>query len=203
MADIGIVYWSMYGATHELAQTLADGIEKAGGTAHLRRVEDPLLPDEVKESDGVSDAISAQSGVQVATVDELTEFDGLLIGSPTRYGSATAQVQNFFDQTGPLWSEGKLVGKPVGFFTGAATMHGGHESTILGMSTFAYHQGMVIVPVGYGVAPEVGETRTGGSPYGPSHLTPMGHDEGISEHERAIAHAYTQHFHGIATKLAA
>lgn len=203
MARIGIVYWSMYSSTYDLAKSLAAGVEKAGGEAHLRRIPDPLLPDEVKESDGVKEAIDAQSDVAVAEVDELPEFDGLLIGSPTRYGASAAQVQNFFDQCGGLWAEGKLSGKAAGFFTGAATMHGGHESTILGMSTFAYHQGMVIVPVGYGVAPEVGETTTGGSPYGPSHLTPMGHDEGISEHERAIAQAYTQHFHGIATKLAA
>jgi NAD(P)H dehydrogenase (quinone) len=203
VAKIGIVYWSMYGATYDLAQVIAQGIEKAGGEAHLRRVPDPLLPDEVKASDGVSDAIEAQTDVVEATVDELAEFDGLIFGSPTRYGSAASQLQNFFDQTGGLWSEGELVGKPAGFFTGAATVHGGHESTILGMSTFAYHHGMPIVPVGYGVAEQVGETRTGGGPYGPTHLTPMGHEEGLSEHEQAIALAYAEHFNTIADKLAA
>jgi NAD(P)H dehydrogenase (quinone) len=203
VAKIGIVYWSMYGATYDLARTIAQGIEKAGGEAHLRRVPDPLLPDEVKASDGVSDAIEAQTDVVEATVDELAEFDGIIFGSPTRYGSAASQLQNFFDQTGGLWSEGALVGKPAGFFTGAATNHGGHESTILGMSTFAYHHGMPIVPVGYGVAEQVGETRTGGGPYGPTHLTPMGHDEGLSDHEQSIALAYADHFHTIADKLAA
>jgi NAD(P)H dehydrogenase (quinone) len=203
VASIGIVYWSMYGSTYELASTLASGIEKAGGEAHLRLVPDPLLPDEVKRSDGVSDAIDAQSGVTRASVEELPEFDGLIIGSPTRYGSATAQLQNFLDQTGPLWQAGELVGKPAGFFTGAATIHGGHESTILGMSTFAYHHGMVIVPAGYGLAPEVGATSTGGGPYGPTHLTPMGDDSGLSEDEREIASRYAEHFHTIATKLAA
>lgn len=203
MAKIGIVYWSMYGATYDLAQVIAQGIEKAGGEAHLRRVPDPLLPDEVKASDGVSDAIESQTDVVEATVEELSEFDGLIFGSPTRYGSATAQLQNFFDQTGGLWSEGKLVGKPAGFFTGAATSHGGHESTILGMSTFAYHHGMPIVPLGYGVAEQVGETRDGGGPYGPTHLTPMGHEDGLSEHEQAIALAYAGHFNTIADKLAA
>jgi NAD(P)H dehydrogenase (quinone) len=204
MANIGIVYFSMYGSTHELASVLAEGIDKAGGEAHLRRVADPLLPDEVKASEGVSSAIDAQSHVQEATVDELPEFDGLLIGSPTRYGSATAQLQNFLDQTGPLWQAGELVGKPVGFFTGAATIHGGHESTILGMSTFAYHHGMVIVPVGYGLAEEVGSTSTGGSPYGPTHFSPMGGDkQGIDEDEREIALKYAAHLNGIADKLAA
>jgi NAD(P)H dehydrogenase (quinone) len=204
MARIGIVYFSMYGSTHELAATIAEGVEKAGGEAHLRRVPDPLLPDEVKGSEGVAAAIEQQADVDEATVDELPDFDGLVIGSPTRYGSAVAQVQNFLDQTGPLWQEGKLVGKPVGFFTGAATIHGGHESTILGMSTFAYHQGMVIVPVGYGIAEEVGQTTTGGGPYGPTHFSPMGGDkEGLDEDERQIALAYGAHLNDIADKLAA
>jgi NAD(P)H dehydrogenase (quinone) len=204
MANIGIVYFSMYGGTHELASALAEGVDKAGGEGSLRRVPDPLLPDEVKASEGVSSAIEAQADVQEATVDELPDFDGLLIGSPTRYGSATAQLQNFLDQTGSLWQEGKLVGKPVGFFTGAATIHGGHESTILGMSTFAYHQGMVIVPVGYGIAEEVGATTTGGGPYGPSHYSPMGGDkDGLSDDEREIALQYAAHLNDIADKLAA
>lgn len=203
MANIGIVYWSMYGSTFELARTLAQGVEKAGGEPHLRRVPDPILPDAVKASEGVSDAIDAQADVTEATVDELERFDGIIFGSPTRYGSAASQLQNFFDQTGPLWQAGKLVGKPAGFFTGAATIHGGHESTILNMSTFAYHHGMPIVPLGYGVAEQVGETRTGGGPYGPTHLTPMGHDEGLSDHEQAIALAYADHFVSIARKLAA
>jgi NAD(P)H dehydrogenase (quinone) len=204
MAKIGIVYFSMYGGTHELASVLAEGIDKAGGEAHLRRVPDPLLPDEVKASDGVAGAIDAQAHVQEATVDELPEFDALLIGSPTRFGSAVAQLQNFLDQTGPLWQAGELVGKPVGFFTGAATIHGGHESTILGMSTFAYHQGMVIVPAGYGIAEEIGSTRTGGGPYGPTHFSPMGGDkDGLDDDEREIALRYAAHLNTIADKLAA
>jgi NAD(P)H dehydrogenase (quinone) len=204
MAKIGIVYFSMYGGTHELASVLAEGVDKAGGEAHLRRVPDPLLPDEVKASEGVSSAIEAQAHVEEATVDELTEFDGLLLGSPTRYGSAVAQLQNFLDQTGGLWQNGDLVGKPIGFFTGAATIHGGHESTILGMSTFAYHHGMVIVPVGYGIAEEIGATRTGGGPYGPTHFSPMGGDkDGLDEDERQIALTYAAHLNDIADKLAA
>src|SRR5690554_5580614 len=152
----------MYGSTYEMATILAEGIDKAGGEAALRRVPDPLLPDEVKQMEGVAAAIEQQSHVTEATVDELPEFDGIIFGSPTRYGSKTAQMQNLMDQTGPLWQAGKLVGKPAGFFTGASTLHAGHESTILSLSTFAYHHGMLIVPLGYGIAEEVGATRTGG-----------------------------------------
>ncbi|MFA9443779.1 NAD(P)H:quinone oxidoreductase [Egicoccus sp. AB-alg6-2] len=204
MARIGIVYHSMYGATYEMANILAEGVSKAGGEGELRRVADPLLPDEVKQMEGVAAAIERQSHVTEATVEELPEFDAIMFGSPTRYGSKTAQLQNFMDQTGPLWQDGKLVGKPAGFFTGAATLHGGHESTILSMSTFAYHHGMVIVPVGYGLAEEVGSTRTGGSPYGPTHWSPMGGDkQGIDEDEREIALKYAAHFNEVADKLAA
>lgn len=200
MARIGIIYYSMYGSTYELAMTLAEGVEKAGGEAHLRRVPE-LLPAEVREQDDVAAALARQADIPEATVEELPSFDGLLIGSPTRYGAATSQVQSFLDQTGPLWMNGELVGKPVGFFTGAATAHGGHESTILGMSTFAYHHGMLIVPVGYGLAAEVGSTRTGGGPYGATHLTPMGEDAGIDEDEREIAFAHAAQVNLVADKL--
>lgn len=203
MARIGIVYWSMYDATHRLARALAEGIEKDGGEAVLLRAPDPLLPDDVRASDGVREAIEAQADVAEVEPDLLPEYDGLLFGSPTRFGAPAAQLQNVFDQTGGLWAEGRLVGKPAGFFTGAATTHGGHESTILSMSTFAFHQGMVIVPVGYGVSDRVGETRTGGGPYGPTHLTPAGDDPELSDDEVAIAHDYGAHFHAVADKLTA
>jgi NAD(P)H dehydrogenase (quinone) len=202
VARIGIIYYSMYGSTYELATILAEGVEKAGGEAQLRRVPD-LLPEEVRASEGVAEAIERQAHVPEAEVDELPSFDGLLIGSPTRYGASTSQVQNFLDQTGPLWMEGRLSGKPVGFFTGAATAHGGHETTLLAMSTFAYHHGMVIVPVGYDVSEEVGSTRTGGGPYGATHLTPLGDEAGIDDDERQIALAHAAQVNHIADLLVA
>jgi NAD(P)H dehydrogenase (quinone) len=200
VATIGIVYYSMYGTMYELARTIAQGVEKAGGTAELRRVADPLLPEAVKESEGVAEAIADQREIPEATVDELPGFDGIIFGTPTRYGSAVAQLQNFLDQTGPLWAEGKLVGTPAGFFTGAKTMHGGHETTIMSLATFAMHQGMPVVPLGYGVSAEVGSTKGGGGPYGPTHLDT---GEGLSDDERQIALDYASHFHDIAAKLAA
>lgn len=203
MTRIGIVYHSMYGATHELAKAVAEGVEKAGAEAQLRRVPDPLLPDEVREQEAVKAAFEARSDVTEATVDELPGFEGILLGSPTRFGNRTSQLSAFLDQTGPLWQRGALHGKPVGFFTGAATNHGGHESTILTMSTFAYHQGMVIVPAGYALGDEAGSTRGGGGPYGPSHLTPGdGSKDGLSDDEHAIAIAYGIHFAEISEKLA-
>jgi NAD(P)H dehydrogenase (quinone) len=203
MADIGIVYYSMSGNHFEMAKELAQAVEDAGGKPHLRRVPE-LIPQEVIEQQGLTEVQEAQSDVQEADVDELASFDGILFGSPTRYGSAASQLQSFLDQTGSLWAEGRLVGKAAGFFTGAATQHGGHESTILGMSTFAYHQGMVIVPVGYGLTPEVGSTQTGGSPYGVTTYNPQdGSKDGLSDDEKSIAKAYAEHFVQITEKLAA
>jgi NAD(P)H dehydrogenase (quinone) len=200
MARIGIVYYSMYGNTFDLASEIAEGVQKAGGDAQLRRVAE-LLPAEVIEAQGLKPVIDRQAAVAEATPDELPEFDGIIFGSGTRFGNRTAQLSNFLDQTGALWNNGSLVGKAAGFFTGAATMHGGHESTILTMSTYAYHQGMVIVPVGY-AASAVGRTRTGGSPYGPTLLTPETGKQGLSDDEREIALYYGGFFHDIAARLA-
>lgn len=201
MATVGIVYYSMYGSTFELAQRIAAGVTGAGGQAELRRAPE-LLPPDVIEAQGLQPVIDRQSDVPEASVDELPSFDGIVFGSPTRYGAEVAQLRNLLDQTGGLWASGALVGKAAGFFTGASTMHGGHESTILAMSHFAYHQGMVIVPAGYAI-PEVSTTATGGSPYGPSAFSPQSGKKGLSEDEEAIARQYGELFHGIAAKLSA
>lgn len=201
MASIGIVYYSMYGSTFELVQAVAEGVERGGGEAHLRKVPE-TLPDQVRAMDGVRQAAERQEHVAEATVDELAEFDGIVFGSPTRFGNRIAQLSNFLDQTGPLWQQGSLLGKPAGFVTGASTMHGGHESTILTMSTFAYHHGMVIVPAGYALGEAAGATQTGGGPYGPSQLAPhSGDKQGLSTEERDLAWQYGEHFHGIAERL--
>ncbi len=202
MAEIGIIFHSMYGSTYDLAQQIAAGVQDGGGKAQLRRVPE-LMSDEQLAAAGASDAMEALSTVPLADVEELADFDGLIFGAPTRFGNRTSQLSAFLDQTGGLWAEGRLVGKPAGFFTGASTIHGGFESTILTMSTYAYHQGMVIVPMGY-TDPATQETRTGGSPYGPSHWSPQGGQKsGLDEHEIAIAKAYGSRFATIAEKLAA
>jgi len=200
---IAIIYYSTYGSTFALAQHIADGVvaADAGQDVSLRRVHE-LMPDD-RLDENARAAAGAQSEVEYADVDELTTFDGLIIGSPTRFGNRAAQMSQFLDQTGPLWQSGALVGRPCGFFAGASTIHGGHESTILTMSTFAMHHGMVIVPLGY-VANELQATRTGGGPYGPTHLSPTdGSKTGLSDDEIAIGVAYGRHFAKIATKLAA
>jgi len=198
---IGIIYYSTYGSTFALAKEIQQGVGDGGSDAVLRRVEE-LMPDD-RMDDNAKAAADAQSEVQMASVDELAEFDGLIIGSPTRFGNRASQMSQFLDQTGPLWQAGKLAGKPAGFFTGTSSLHGGQETTILTMSTFAFHQGMVIVPFGY-INDAMQTTTTGGTPYGPSHFTPMdGSKTSLDDSETAIARGYGEHFASIAKKLAA
>ncbi|SMC06259.1 NAD(P)H dehydrogenase (quinone) [Sulfobacillus thermosulfidooxidans DSM 9293] len=195
---ISVIYYSMTGSVFHLAKAVAQGAEEVGAEVRLRRVAD-LLPLEVVESnEHIKKGLEMQQDVPVATLEDLTWADGIAFGSPTRYGNMTAQLKNFLDQTGPLWAEGKLAGKAAGFFTGAATMHGGHESTILTMSTFAYHHGMIIVPTGY-LIPAIHGTTTGGSPYGPSEL---GNKNELSDDERSIALFLGRRLAEVAGKLA-
>ncbi len=198
---IGIIYYSTYGSTLALAKTIAQGIEDAGSEAALRRVEE-LMPED-RMDDYAKAARDAQSDIAVASVDELADFDGIVFGAPTRFGNRAAQMSQFLDQTGGLWQSGALAGKTAGFFTGAATTHGGHETTILTMSTYAYHQGMVIVPAGYTLA-EVGSTTSGGGPYGPTHATPAdGSKTELTSDEIAIGRGYGKRFAEITAKLSA
>ena len=195
---ISVIYYSMTGSVFKLAQIIADGAREAGADVRLRRVPD-LLPREVIDSNPhIKNALAAQEEVPLATLEDLVWAEGIAFGSPTRYGNMSAQLKNFFDQTGPLWAEGKLAGKAAGFFTGAATMHGGHETTILTMSTFAYHHGMIIVPTGY-LVPAIHGTTTGGSPYGPSEL---GSKSELSDDERTIALFLGRRLAEVAGKLA-
>lgn len=202
MARIGIIYDAMHGSTRELANALADGVREAGGEVHLRRIPAPPQHD-VHERDGEDALIDLRDDVPVAAIEELPGFDGLLIGSPPRSGDDGSQLQRFFDRTGPLWLEGKLTGKPVGFFTGAAITRGGRESTPLAMSAFAYHHGMVIVPVGYGGAARDRTTRSGG-PYGATHLTLIGEeDDGFGDDERELALEFAAQVNRVADLLVA
>ncbi|PSR35776.1 MAG: NAD(P)H:quinone oxidoreductase, partial [Sulfobacillus thermosulfidooxidans] len=192
-----VIYYSMTGSVYHLAQAVAEGARQAGAEVRLRRVPD-LLPLEVIESnENIKQALEAQKDVPVAVLEDLTWADGIAFGSPTRYGNMAAQLKNFLDQTGPLWAQGQLAGKAAGFFTGAATMHGGHESTILTMSTFAYHHGMVIVPTGY-LSPAVHGTQTGGSPYGP---TELGNKPELSDDERSVGLLLGERLAMVAGKL--
>jgi NAD(P)H dehydrogenase (quinone) len=199
---VAVIYYSLYGSTYRLAKAVAEGAEGAGATVRLRKVAETIPESLWRKLPGVPEAKEMQKDVPEATLEDLEWADGLALGSPTRFGNMCGQMRNFLDQTGRLYAEGKLYGKPVGFFTGADTMHGGHETTILTMSTFAYHHGMLIVPVGY-IIPEAGSTKTGGGPYGPSHYSSQAKIRELDEAELKIARHLGKRIAEVAAKLKA
>ncbi len=120
--------------------------------------------------------------------DDLSRCDGLLLGSPTRFGNMAAPLKYFLDTTSDLWISGSMIGKPAGVFTSSATLHGGQESTLLSMMLPLLHHGMLIVGLPYS-EPALNQTKTGGTPYGPSHVCGPDNDIPVSEEEKALCMA--------------
>ena len=180
-ATILVLYYSRGGRTAALAHQAARGVESAGASARLRTVA-PVSA----TCEAVDPAIPADGPPYVQHQD-LTETDGLLLGSPTRFGNMAAALKYFLDSTSELWLSGSLVDKPAGVFTATSSPHGGQESTLLSMMLPLLHHGMLVVGVPY-TERALFDTRTGGSPYGASHLaTPW--NAALSKHETEIAKA--------------
>ena len=163
MARILILYYSTYGHTERMAYAAADGARKAAvGDVVVMRVPE-LMPREVAARAGVK----LDQSAPIASPEELAAYDGVLFGTPTRYGNMAGQMRNFLDQTGNLWVKGSLVGKVGSVFCSTATQHGGQETTLTSFHVTLLHLGMVVVGLPYTA---VGQMRidqvTGGSPYG-------------------------------------
>jgi len=164
---IMILYYSMFGNTYLMAKSVCDGIEKEGCEAVLRTVPE-LVPDSAIQSNpAMKKAKEEQKGIKVAAVDELSGIDGIILGSPTRFGNMSSQLRNFLDQTGSLWMKGALIDKPAGVFCCTASLHGGQETTLISMMFTLIHHGAIIVGVPYSVK-EFALTNKGGTPYGPT-----------------------------------
>ena len=182
-ANILVLYYSRTGGTAELARHVCRGVESVDGATAVLRSTPPVTADDEHPVRTVPD-----SGAPWAKHDDLRQCDGLLLGSPTRFGNMAAALKYFLDGAAAIWAEGGLVGKPAGVFTGSSSLHGGQESTLLTMMVPLLHQGMLITGVPY-TEPALGETRSGGGPYGASHFTPHGTPVAFTEHEKRIAHA--------------
>ncbi|BBG23467.1 NAD(P)H:quinone oxidoreductase [Sulfuracidifex tepidarius] len=189
-----LVLFYGYGSIVELAKEIAKGAGEEGAETRLRKVRETLYPELIEK---FHVPVENTNDIPEVSYDDLRWADGLAIGSPTRYGNMAGGMKTFLDTTAPLWSAGELYGKPVTFFTESSTIHGGHETTILTMSTYAFHFGMVIVPLGYAI-PEISSTTTGGSPYGSSHL---GSKKGLDENEVKIARFQGKRIAQVAKKL--
>jgi NAD(P)H dehydrogenase (quinone) len=201
---VKIIFYSLYGHIFKMAEAMAEGVrEVAGAEVELLQVAE-TLPEAVLQKMGAVDAKKAFAHVPIADPKKLAEADAILIGTGTRYGSATAQMQTFLDATGSHWQSGALVGKAGGVFTSSASQHGGQETTLISLQTFLFHQGMVVIGVPY-AAKELLYMKeiTGGSPYGASTITDSDGSRMPSTNELAIARFQGRHTAQIATKLAA
>lgn len=185
-----IVYYSLYGHVHRLAQAVARGVESAGAVPVLRRVPE-TLPPEVLEKMGAATFQQEFSAVPVCTLDELAAADAVIFGTPTRFGNMCGQMRQFFDATGGLWKRGALAGKIGSVFTSSGTQHGGQESTILSVHITLLHHGMVVagLPYLFGAQSLVSGVA-GCSPYGAS--TIAGPDNSRRPNEIELAGAEFQ-----------
>jgi len=174
-----VLYYSRQGATREMARLIARGIESTGMSARLRTV--PAISADCEQTaPEIPD-----TGDIYATLDDLANCSGLLLGSPTRFGNMAAPLKYFLDSTTPLWLNGALIDKPAAAFTSTGSLHGGQESTLLSMMLPLLHHGMVLVGLPY-AEPALLNTRTGGTPYGASHWAGGDGQQPISPDEAAL-----------------
>lgn len=165
--EVLVLYYSRHGATAAMARHVARGVESAGAVARLRTV-----PAVSTECEAIAPEIPAD-GPPYAAAQDLAECAGLVMGSPTRFGNMAAALKYFLDGTSALWMSGRMVGKPAAVFTSTSTMHGGQESTLLTMMLPLLHHGMLLLGLPY-TQPELSSTRSGGTPYGASHVAGTG-----------------------------
>lgn len=199
MPKILVLYYSSYGHVEQMANAVAEGARRVSGAeVDVKRVPE-TAPEEVAKKAG----FKLDQEAPVAEPGDLAGYDAIVIGSPTRYGSACSQIQSFIDQTGALWAGDKLVGKAGGAFTSTASQHGGQESTLLSLHKTLLHLGMVVVGLPYSFKGQMTlDEITGGSPYGASTIAGGDGARQPSEIELDGARFQGEHIAGIAAKLA-
>lgn len=197
MPDILVLYYSRGGSVARLARHIARGIGEVDGMAARVRSVPPVAP----TTETATPPVPADGAPYVDKRD-LAECVGLAIGSPTRFGNMAAPMKHFFDSLGAEWASGTLVGKPAAVFTSTSTMHGGQESTLLSMMTPLLHHGCVLVGIPY-TEPALTSTRSGGTPYGASHVAGTRDDPELSEEEAQLARSLGKRLASIAAKLSA
>ncbi len=197
MADVLVLYYSATGSVAALAQSVARGIDSVEGMrARVRTV-----PRVATVIDKPLPAVPADGPPYVEARD-LQECAAIALGSPTRFGNMAAPLKYFVDSLGPEWSRGTLAGKPAAVFSSTATMHGGQETTLIAMMLPLLHHGMVIMGLPY-TEPDLNSTRTGGTPYGATHVSGTANDRPIADEEARLAFALGKRLAILAKKLAA
>lgn len=168
MPRILVLYHSTYGHVEAMAEAVAEGARSVdGAVVDIKRVPE-LVPEDLARKSGYK----LDQAAPIAAVDELADYDAVIVGAGTRYGTAASQMRNFLDQTGGLWMKGGLTGKVGSAFTSTATQHGGQETTLIGLIQTLLHHGMIVTGLPYAWQGQMKmDEITGGSPYGATTIT--------------------------------
>jgi NAD(P)H dehydrogenase (quinone) len=197
MAEILVLYYSRGGSVARLARQIARGVGEVPGMSARLRTVPPVAAVTQQAAPPVPD-----EGAPYVQASDLAECAGLVLGSPTRFGNMAAPLKHFIDGLGAEWASGTLVDKPAAVFTSTATQHGGQESTLLSMQLPLLHHGCVIVGIPF-AEPALSTTRTGGTPYGASHVAGGDNDPQPSEEESVLARALGRRVAQLALRLGA
>lgn len=189
-----VLYYSKYGSTREMAHLIAQGVQNAGCAVKIRTVPE-IFPAITQAEPSIPD-----EGELYCSLDDLQHCIGLAVGSPTRFGNMASQMKYFWDQTTSLWLSGALQDKPACVFTASGSMHGGQESTLLTMYPPLLHHGMVIMGL-TNAEPALSNTKTGGTPYGASHVSGTRHEQVLSNDEKQLCLVQGERLAKIALKL--
>lgn len=197
MTEILVLYYSRGGHTAQLARLIARGVEEIDGVRARLRQAPPVAPITQTAQPPVP-----EEGAPYVELRDLRECAGLIIGSPTRFGNMAAPLKHFIDSTVAEWASGAMVDKPCAVFTSTATMHGGQETTLISMLLPLLHHGMIALGIPYTEA-ALNATRSGGTPYGASHVAGLHGENAISDHERELARVLGRRVAELARRLAA
>lgn len=195
MKNILILYYSRYGAVKQMAQHVARGVESVSDIEARIRTVPSVSPVTEATEPSVPD-----SGAPYVTLDDLKNCDGLILGSPTRFGNMAAPMKYFLDTTSSLWLSGALVNKPAAVFTSTSSLHGGQESTLLSMMLPLFHLGFVIAGVPY-TEPDLNTTSSGGTPYGATHVAGVDGKNPVNAEEQRLCFAMGKRLAMLALKI--
>jgi NAD(P)H dehydrogenase (quinone) len=195
MPEILVLYYSATGSVRSLAQSVARGIDSVEGMRARVRTVPKVAPVVERAAPAVP-----PDGAPYVEASDLAECAGLAMGSPTRFGNMAAPLKFFLDGLGAEWGQGTLAGKPAAVFSSTASMHGGQEATLLSMMLPLLHHGMLIVGLPY-TEPDLNATRSGGTPYGATHVAGTANDRAVADEELRLAFALGKRLAGVARKL--
>jgi NAD(P)H dehydrogenase (quinone) len=199
MTELLVLYYSAGGSLRQMAELIADGIERVPGAAARLRTVPRIAPVAEVETRAAEPAVPS-AGAPYCEIADLEACAGLALGSPARFGNMAAPLKHFLDGSTLLWNAGALAGKPACVFTSSASLHGGQETTLLSMMLPLLHHGMLIVGLPYTLA-ELNATRSGGTPYGASHFAGTADDQPVTEAERKLCIEQGRRLARIAQKL--